>query len=275
MNRPAQAVVTLPALDLRPDPDHRAELASQLIMGEVVRVLHARPRKGWWRVVNAADGYEGWVREWGLVPATAARAARWRAMATAVVSVPACTALARPETGIAVSPLFLGSRVIPGRRRGGHRAVEFPDGRRGWVPGTALRLPGEPVSALLDRVTSLLGTPYLWGGRTPAGIDCSAFTQLVLAEQGKALPRDAADQHRVCAPVPPGEKVRAGDLAFFAVRGGPPSHVGLALGDGYFSHSRGRVCIASLESSNALWDKALAKQFLGWFRFGSVAGMGR
>jgi cell wall-associated NlpC family hydrolase len=266
MTRSAHAVVSLPALDLRPVPDHRAELGSQLLVGETVRVLPAKPCKGWWRVRNTADGYEGWVREWGLVPASSTRVARWRALARAVVTTPACTAFAGPEGGIAVSPLFLGGRVIPGRRRGGSRAVELPDGRRGWVPESALLLPGAPAPSLLDRVTSLLGSPYLWGGRTPAGIDCSAFSQLVLAEQGHALPRDAADQFGACVPVPEGGPVLPGDLAFFALPGELPSHVGVALGEGYFAHSRGMVCIASLEPGNRLQDKALTVQFRGWFR---------
>ena len=266
MTRSAHAVVSLPALDLRPSPDHRAELASQLLIGETVRVLPARPRNGWWRVRNAADGYEGWVRQWGLVPATSARVARWRALASAIVTSPMCTAFARPDGGVAVSPLFLGGRLIPGRRRGGSRAVELPDGRRGWVPDTALVLRGAPAPSLLDRVSSLLGSPYLWGGRTPAGLDCSAFTQLVLAEQGHALPRDAADQFGACDSVPGGGPVRPGDLAFFALPGEAPSHVGVALGEGYFAHSRGMVCIASLEPRNRLLDNALSRQFRGWFR---------
>ncbi len=267
MTRATHAVVSLPALDVRPAPDHRAELTSQLLMGEMVRVLPARPRQGWWRVRNSADGYEGWVREWGLVPATAARVARWRTRASAIVTAPLCTATARPDGGIAVSPLFLGGRLIPGRRRGGQRAVELPDGRRGWAPEEALRLPGAPVPSLLARVSSLLGSPYLWGGRTPAGLDCSAFTQLVLAEQGIALPRDAAEQFGTCVPVPAGVPIRPGDLAFFAVRGERPSHVGVALGDGYFAHSRGMVCVGSVVGSgNVLKDNVLSGQFVGWFR---------
>ena len=68
---PTHGVVCSAALDLRTTPEHRAELGSQLLLGEVVRVT-GRARKGWVPVENVADGYRGWVREWGLVRATAA-----------------------------------------------------------------------------------------------------------------------------------------------------------------------------------------------------------
>jgi cell wall-associated NlpC family hydrolase len=264
--RGTRGVVTLPALDLRPEPDHRAELSSQLLLGETVSLLSRTPKRGWWRVRHEGDRYQGWVRAWGLEIATATRVRRWARLATATVCVPFANATATALGGLPVSPLFLGSRVIPGRQLRGRRAVELPDARRGWVDGRSLRLPGTEPPALEFRVTSLLGTPYLWGGRTPAGLDCSAFVQLVLAEQGMAFPRDACDQLGACDPLPAGASPAVGDLVFFAARGEAVSHVGIALGGRYFAHSRGSVRIATLEREDALCDRALRPQFRGWFR---------
>jgi hypothetical protein len=261
---PPLAVVCLAALDLRVRPDHRAELGSQLLLGELVRLGAARA--GWRRVSNLADDYSGWVREWGLVPVSSRRAAAWRARATATVAAPLALLRASRGGGIGVSPLFLGARAIPGRPARGWIPLELPDARRGWVERSAVALPGDAPPSLVDRMTSLLGVPYLWGGRTPAGFDCSAFVQQVLLEQGIPLPRDAAQQRKACRPLRPGEDSAPGDLAFFADRSGRIAHVGISLTAEVFVHARGRVVIASLNRDNPLYDKDLKPQMLGWYR---------
>ena len=270
MSAPTHGVVTLGALDLRVRPDHRAELGSQLLMGEVVELL-GRERAGWRRVRCCTDGYRGWVRTWGLVQTGAVRARRWTRLATATIRVPIVDLRVRPTLPSSAGPLFLGGRVIAGRARGGWRPAELPDGRRGWLPEAALSRPGRKVPTLMDRIRTLLGVPYLWGGRTPAGLDCSGLVQLVLAEQGLALPRDAHAQWRASRPLARHESPREGDLAFFSTSpGAKRSHVGIALGGMYFAHSRGRVRIDSLEPGEPLHAPDLTAQFRGWARPGAV-----
>ena len=265
--RGAHAVVTLPALDLRTRPAHPAELGSQLLLGEVVRVLAADRTKQWFRVCNEADGYEGWVRGWGLARCTRARAGRWLAAAQTLVLAPIALARTEPGHGAALSPLFFGGRLIAGRRRGMHRPIELPDGRRGWVEADALRPAASAPPEPMARIRSLLGTPYLWGGRTPAGYDCSAFVQQVLLEQGMALPRDAHEQSLACRALLEGEAECFGDLAFFSARrSARMGHVGLALGGGGFVHARGVVQMGSVNTSNPLCHKELIAQFRGWYR---------
>jgi cell wall-associated NlpC family hydrolase len=116
---------------------------------------------------------------------------------------------------------------------------------------------------MISRVRSLLGVPYLWGGRTPAGFDCSGFVQQVLGERGVLLPRDAWEQRAACRPLPRRESPLPGDLLFFGIPRARVSHVGLALGGGYFADCRGRVRIASMESDNPLVDSALMAQYRG------------
>ena len=69
-----EAVVSMAALDVRRRPDHRAELGSQLLMGERLRLLAPSPDRRWWRVEGLTDGYRGWVRAWGLVVVPPSRA---------------------------------------------------------------------------------------------------------------------------------------------------------------------------------------------------------
>jgi cell wall-associated NlpC family hydrolase len=265
MSRATHAVVSLPALDVRRRADHRAELTSQLLLGEIARILGRTTGTDWWRVENLADGYRGWVRGWGLVRVPATRARSWQSKATATVVWPVVDGRVAPGRGSLVSPLFLASRVIPGRRSGTYRRVELPDGRRCWLPDAALSGRGRGIG-LVDRVTSLLGVPYHWGGRTALGLDCSAFAQLVLGEQGIALPRDARRQFHASRPLPDGEEPGPGDLVFFAAARRPPSHVGIGLGGGYFAHCRGVVRISSLEPLNSLCDNELSCQYLAWRR---------
>jgi len=259
---PGYGVVALPVLDVRPEPAHASELVSQLLMGETVAVRGRSRDGGWVRIRNDADGYAGWVRSWGVVEATRARVATWRRRARGRIGAPMALVLATPGSGATVSPVFFGCRLIAEPARRGWAAVELPDARRGFLPAAALARAVAPQ--LEARVTSLLGSPYLWGGRSPAGYDCSAFVQQVLLEQGLSLPRDAREQCRRSRRLAGAE--RPGDLAFFRRPREQASHVGIALGGGYFAHCRGRVAIASIEPSNPLFDKDLRPQFMGWFR---------
>lgn len=257
-------VIALAALDLRRRPDHRSELRSQLLMGETVRILGAAGGGRWWRVENRADGYVGWARSWGVVTGSAARVAAWRRKATARVVVTHVELREGPGRGAAVSPLFWNGRVIPRRRRGRALEVELPDGRTGWAPQSAFGATRSRPT-LAARLRGLLGIPYLWGGRTPLGFDCSAFVQQLLAEQGIALPRDADEQHRSSRPIR-ADRVREGDLVFFGDPGRPRGHVGIALGGGYYAHVRGWVRINSLDATNHLCDKALLDTVRGFGR---------
>jgi gamma-D-glutamyl-L-lysine dipeptidyl-peptidase len=263
--QPTHGVVSTAYLDVRRGSGHGRELTSQLLLGEVVLVLGSRSGGAWLHVECVADGYRGWVREGGLVLVARPRAMSWVAKAGARVGVPTAEVRARPGNGVLVSPLFLNSRVIVTGRRGPWCRVELPDGRRGWLPGRALAGPDERPG-LLERVTSLLGVPYHWGGRTPAGFDCSGFTQQVLAEQGIRLPRDAVRQMMACRRLRESEEPAPGDLVFFGAPGRPIGHVGIGLGGGYFAHCRGMVRIGSYERGNVLWDSGLWQMFRGWCR---------
>lgn len=262
-NRETHGIVSLPTLDVRARAVHASELGSQLLMGEIVRIL-GRDRSGSWvRVENETDGYRGWCRTWGLVLVGSRRAARWRAAARVRVVRTHVEARQSPRADAIVSPLTWNARVIAGRARAGSRPVELPDGRRGWVPVAALASGRRGRVTIAARARSLLGIPYMWGGRSALAFDCSGLTQQMLAEQGVGLPRDAVQQYRVSRALSPGETPREGDLVFFGDRRGRAGHVGLLLGASYYVQARGRVRINSLDGSNPLFDNELDGTILG------------
>lgn len=106
-------------------------------------------------------------------------------------------------------------------------------------------------SRIMRAISKYMGTPYVYGGAAPGGMDCSGYTMVVYKESlGKPLPRSASEQARVGVPVSHRE-LKFGDLVFFNTTGEPASHVGIYLGDDLFAHASVTlgVTISSLESS--------------------------
>ena len=184
------ALVTTAVADLRARPAHQAELVSQRWLGEALRVLAWRRQ---WARVAGFDGYPGWVRTWSLMRVAEHEARAWQRAAHVVVAPGVQARVAGGER----QPLPWGAQVVESGRRGDRVRIVLPDGRPARVAAEALRRRrGRGVHAVLDTVRAVLGTPYLWGGTTPAGFDCSGLMQWAFALCGLPLPRDADQQYR-------------------------------------------------------------------------------
>lgn len=213
---PACVVATTAPMHARPEP---GPLTSELLAGERVAVYERR--NGWAWVQNEADGYVGYLDERALAPVVSATATH-RVTARQTHVYPTASVKGTP-----VRALSFGSHLaLTGRNKDNFAEIV---GHR-WVyrPHVAPLSEAEPDYTATAR--RLLGAPYLWGGRSAFGLDCSALVQLVLAAAGIACPRDS-DQQKAALPSQTDGPPRRGDIVFF------PGHVGIMVDNARLLHA--------------------------------------
>jgi len=251
------ALVRVSVANLRREPKHSAELVDQTLMGRPVRLLKS---SSYWVLVQTEYGYLGWVTAGSLEPCDQAGIDDWKQTAKVSLKSVFAQVLSRPaESAEPVCDAVLGSVFKFDSVRGPWTKVVLPDGRSGYLKSKELQN-YKPVSEnagiskkkLVATAKMLLGMPYLWGGNSSKGLDCSGFTQTVFRENGLQLPRDANMQVELGTEVNFSDdfhEVQPGDLLFF----GPENritHVGISLGGAQFIHSSGDVHINSLHPAD-------------------------
>lgn len=222
------AGVAVPLADLLAAPDGARD--RQVLLGDAVTVVERRD--GWAFVQAAKDGYCGWLAEAALGPALAPT--HWvAAPATHVYSAPKVQAR---ET----ATLSITARVTVTGESGA-----FAETPLGFVPRTHLRpladRPTDPASV----AESLLGTPYLWGGNSRAGMDCSGLVQLAFHACGMDCPADSDLQQAVGVALAGDAPLRRGDLLFWK------GHVALALDAARLIHANGHSMSVAIEDTDA------------------------
>lgn len=268
----ARAVVRHNVVSMRKEPDGRSEQVSQAIFGETVRLLRD---EGEFTEIQSPDSYHGWVLTRHLVVLETGE--RYPDPTRAAMVAPLFLPVFRDASGQSerMTLLTLGTAVelAAGDASAQYYPIRLPDGGVGYLEGGALIVPQYPPPASLGPnlvvvARGLIGVPYLWGGRTPFGIDCSGFTQRVYWLCGHVIPRDAYQQAawERFAPVDR-DDLRAGDLLFFAGNEDPQNrvitHVGMALGDGRFIHAAGGIGVTIMPLDTPPYDR----QFWGARRF--------
>lgn len=216
--------VTMQVIDvtapLRGAPSPEAGLATEALHGERVMV-YEETDEGWSWGQLARDGYVGWLPSNALAKESAKPTHRVRALRTFVF----------PKPDIKAPPIASLSFGCELTMRG-EEAGFFVGENGGFLPKQHIVPLSFRESDLVEVARRFLGTPYLWGGKTSAGLDCSGLVQLALQSIGRDCPRDSDMQQAIGSPVAGREaNLRRGDLIFWK------GHVGICAGEGMLLHA--------------------------------------
>ena len=276
-------VVSLSVANLRSKPAHSAELASQAIMGTPVRVL--KENDGW-LLVQTPDQYIAWTNATSVKQMKRSEINDWRNADRIIYTDTYGVISGDNKLTSVVSDLVAGAIVVKKSERKNIIEVTLPDGRSGYVSNQKwlnLKQWKDTVSAIPSKLIAngerFLGFPYLWGGTSSKGIDCSGFVKTIYFLSGIILERDASQQfkHGKEVDITTGWKnLQKGDLLFFGSKATKRiTHVGMYIGDSELIHSSGSVRINSLDPGNDNYSEHLSSIFVGARRMiGIPSGQG-
>ncbi|UXP31746.1 C40 family peptidase [Reichenbachiella agarivorans] len=282
------ALVNNSVCNIRSAAKHSSELATQAILGTSLRLLKLTEE---WYLVQTPDGYISWVDHGGVQLMTASEQLMWSKSPQIIyMHNYGNVYLDENESGV-LSDIVLGARLVKRSETKDHIAVQFPDMRVGYVRKseiqdfTAWREAVQPSGDLVvDYAKDLLGSPYLWGGTSTKGMDCSGFTKTAYLMNGYVIPRDASQQVSAGVVVDPDlqfEGLEKGDLLFFG-RAATDStkqrvtHVGIWMGEEQFIHASQMVRISSIDTASEHYDAFNKNRYLGSRRYlGNEIGISR
>ncbi len=265
---------------IRYAPRYGSELVTQTSMGTPVKILEER---GGWRRIQTPDKYIGWING-SVKPVTTDEINSYlKEPKLVITSVNAVSYEKADENSIPVSDLTIGNILVFKGESSGFYEVVYPDGREAYVKlddakkvsdwFDNIKLTGESI---VENAYRFKGIPYLWGGTSSKGLDCSGFTKTVYLMHGINLPRDASQQvHKGELVDETGDfsKLLPGDLLFFGTKANADNpnervvHVGIYIGNNHFIHASDYVRVNSLDPSDTLYDKFNANRYLRTKRY--------
>ncbi len=224
-------ICNLSIVPLRGEASDLSEMVSQVLYGEHFKILEIR--KKWSRIRLAFDGYEGWIDNKQFLNISEEDYAAFELL-----------------------PLKLSSDLIEVITTSENELISVCMGSPiSTSPYLKNHFEGKSVSGILPKehlietAALYLNSPYLWGGKSPFGIDCSGFTQMVYKLNGYKLLRDASQQATQGEALSFIEESEPGDLAFFDNEEGKITHVGIIMKNNYIIHAHGKVRIDRLDHS--------------------------
>ena len=227
-------ICNLAIIPLRFEPSDRSEIVSQVLFGEHFKVLEQD--KQWFRIQLQYDGYEGWMdsKQCQLITES-----NYNQLSddTIILNADLIEYITTPTNLLIPIPLAASLSFIYNNEI---NTSEYAfEGTK--VNGIKNK------SNLINTAYLYLNAPYLWGGKTPFGVDCSGFTQMVYKLNGYKLLRDASQQATQGEALSFIEESEPGDLAFFDNDEGNIIHVGIIMENNYIIHASGKVRIDRLD----------------------------
>ena len=227
-------------IPMRKEPDETSEMVNQVLFGESFSILEENKSGNFSFIQLAHDKYEGWVNSACIYSLTEEEQVNKKNRPT-VVTHDLFNLLHPVNTD---TPLIIGcgSLLRPtstGKILVGENEYQIPQ----IPPNDPLRIREDIISHGLK----LLSVPYLWGGRSSFGFDCSGLCQNLYRQVGIEIPRDASKQAGIGHSISFINDAQAGDLAFFDNAEGNIIHVGMIMGDGKIIHASGRVKIDQVD----------------------------
>ena len=270
-----RGLVTISVANLRSQPKHSAELATQATLGTPVKILK---NDGSWLLIQTPDHYLSWVDNGGVEPITEDELEQWNASSKLIYTNINGNSYSEPNAASqVVSDIVAGGILqILGEEKKFYK-VSYPDQRVAFINKNEAELYDSWISKadpsqenLVATSKRLMGLPYLWGGTSPKGVDCSGFTKTIYFLNGIVLPRDASQQIHTGEQIDDKQNfddLLPGDLLFFGVKATDSTkervvHVGMWIGNNEFIHSAGRVKISSIDKESPNYDAYNLNRYL-------------
>lgn len=270
-------IVAASVVNVRANPRNSAEMITQAMMGMVAKLLK---KQGGWYYVQLPDRYIGWLEDGAMKITDEAGVEAWRNASKAIATSYFAVIREQPAANaMPVRDAVAGALMKQVRVSGAWVSVELPDGRAGYIERANVEEYGrwkksrKLTAANIEKSAKMfLGVPYLWGGTSPKGMDCSGFTKTVYRLNGLELSRDANQQAEEGDEVLTGdefENLKKGDLLFFGRKASAEkperiSHVGIYLENKEVIHTPGGswVKFNSLDPAAPNYSEGLRKSFV-------------
>ena len=263
-----RGIINVSVAPIRDRSSHTAQMVDQAIMGNWVKILVENED---WYLCQTHYNYVGWITKSAIHKCNINFISDWNKNAKHRIKTLNSIIYSEPNiSSIRISDGVLNNRLYITKDLVDWNEVILPDGRVGFIQKKNIELVikdkdlTDQSSIVISNALSMKGVPYLWGGNSSKGNDCSGFTQTVYMASGIQLPRDARQQAKVGKLIID-DKRKEGDLLFFGT-GDRITHVGISMGGDKFIHQgsklEGKVDIHSLDPDSPIYNSYRKETFL-------------